>query len=118
MNLGNALMQYQFGQQQAALMASSGYNHRPEPVEVTLAQKKAATEQAIAAHKESLSNINAAIDAINEHPNVAKVILVPGLGEVVAIRSEGGPLGERYYFLIDKHGTVSFMPSETVEAMR
>ena len=36
-------------------------------------------------------------------------------GKVVGIRSESGPLGERYYFLEDKKGTISFMPSSVVE---
>lgn len=36
-------------------------------------------------------------------------------GKVVGIRTEGGPLGERYYFLKDKDGDISFMPYFSVE---
>lgn len=35
-------------------------------------------------------------------------------GQVVGIRSEGGPLGERYYFLKRDH-LISFMPAIFVE---
>jgi hypothetical protein len=35
-------------------------------------------------------------------------------GKVSAITFTGG---ERYYFLIDKFGTVSFLPSDLVEAI-
>jgi hypothetical protein len=38
---------------------------------------------------------------------------VPGYGTVRAVRSDG----ERYYFLVDAHGTVSFMPSEIIELL-
>jgi len=38
-------------------------------------------------------------------------------GTVAGIRSEGGDLGERYYFLIDKHGCIALMPAFIVEPL-
>lgn len=42
---------------------------------------------------------------------------VKGYGEVVGVRAEGGEFGERYYFLKDKHGSISFMPASSIEVI-
>jgi len=36
-------------------------------------------------------------------------------GVITAVTYFGGQFGERYYFMVDKHGTVSMMPEGAVE---